>query len=127
MTARILLVEDDDLLRELLEMALSIEGFDVSVAEEGQQGLERVCSERFDLVLLDLMMPLMDGFGFMQLLGERVSDPPPVLVLSASGTAAIAEKVLRAGACGVVRKPVDTDELIRAIHKTLAECATRPG
>ncbi len=104
-----------------------MEGFDVSVAEQGRHGLERVCSEPFDLVLLDLMMPLMDGFEFMQLIRERHPNPPPVLVLSASGTAVVAEKVLRTGACGVVRKPVDTDELVRIIHKTLAECASPPG
>jgi len=115
----ILLVEDDELLRELLEMTLSVEGYTVTPAAHGVEGIECLRRERFDLVLLDLMMPFMDGVRFLRILVADVPDPPPVIVMSAHGTGALARDVLDVGAEAVVRKPVDTAELLDTIARVL--------
>ncbi|MES2494273.1 MAG: response regulator [Pseudomonadota bacterium] len=112
---RILLVDDDELLRELLELTLSLEGHEVALASNGVEGIELVRRERFDLALLDLMMPFMDGVRFLRTLDAESADPPPVIVMSAAGTGELAREVLDAGAKAVVQKPVDIEALLATI------------
>jgi len=122
---RILLVDDDELLRELLEMTLSVEGFEVALAAHGAEGIECVRRERFDLILLDLMMPFMDGVRFLLTLAAEIESPPPVVVMSAAVTGNLARDVLRAGAAAVVHKPVDAAELLDTIALVISPSAHR--
>ena len=123
---RILLVDDDELLAELLEMTLSIEGYDVAVCTNGAEGIKRLQHDQFDVVVLDLMMPFMDGLQFMRVLTGMAS-PPPVVVLSAVGKGDLVRDVLAAGAKAVVAKPVETDELLGTIQRVVMAGAHPQG
>jgi DNA-binding response OmpR family regulator len=112
--ARLLLIDDDELLRELLAMRLEIEGHEVVAVDHGAAGIEALRRERFDLVVLDLMMPVMDGVRFMRLLNGEMA-PPPVIVLSAAGRGDLERDMLAAGVGAVLRKPVDMQQLVARI------------
>ena len=116
---RILIVDDDELLQELLALHLEVEGYEVLSAPDGRAALEMLRQERPDLILLDLMMPVMDGLRFMRTLRE-VPAPPPVVVLSAAGGDHQRERDVRAaGAHAVVRKPIEPGALVDCIRATL--------
>lgn len=113
---RVLLVEDDPLLRELLEMLLSLEGLEVVQAENGLVALEKLQRGGVGLVVLDLMMPLMDGLRFLEEFSRLPPDRPPVLVLSANSDAETAERARIAGAAAIARKPVDQENFIATVR-----------
>lgn len=71
MAKKILIVDDDQYLRELYEEILQEEGFSVSTAEEGYSGLEMISKNKYDLVLLDIMMPKLDGIGVLKQIQEK--------------------------------------------------------
>ncbi|HEX2079558.1 MAG TPA: response regulator transcription factor [Longimicrobium sp.] len=115
---RVLIVEDDPDLGFGLRTTLEIEGYTAEVAEDGLQGLQRAREERPDLVILDLMLPGMDGYRVLRTLraeGNRV----PVLILTARGEEA--DKVLgfRSGADDYVTKPFGLLELLARVEALL--------
>lgn len=116
---RVLIIDDDKVLQDLLALYLKVEGFKVLKAADGRDGLQRLRDERVDLVLLDLMMPAMDGMAFVRALKETES-PPRVLVLSAAGFGLIDRDLRAAGVRGVVRKPVAPADLVRHVRDALA-------
>lgn len=113
--SRVLVVEDDDILRDLLSLLLEMEGFEVLTSVNGAQGLEVLQRTEVDVVVLDLMMPVMDGFKFMIALGVQ-SPRPRVIVLSAAAEGAQAAELLLAGVDAVVRKPVDFKDLLAQLR-----------
>jgi DNA-binding response OmpR family regulator len=119
-TNRILIVEDDDAIRSTLSDLLELEGYDVQSKENGQEGLNFLHSttELPDLILLDLMMPVLDGFGFCELKEQSLNiSHIPVIIMSADGH--ITEKKRRAKAKDYLKKPLDFDELLQAIKNVL--------
>src|SRR5262245_22126786 len=102
--ARVLIVEDNPDLAFGLRTGLEIEGYEVSIADNGESGLQRALTWRPDLVMLDLMLPGMDGYRVLRQLRDSGSDVP-VLILTARGEEA--DKVLgfRLGADDYVTKP----------------------
>lgn len=82
--AKILLVEDDLFLRDIYLEALTTEGFSVSAAEDGEQGFGKIQQEAWDLVLLDLMLPKLDGFGVLKKARETgaISNVKKVVILT---------------------------------------------
>jgi DNA-binding response OmpR family regulator len=97
--AKILIVEDDKFLRELIAKKLKNEGFDVVEAIDGEEGLKKIKEERPDLVLLDLILPGIDGFEVL----ARVKEDPnlaqiPVIILSNLGQREEVERGLKLGA-----------------------------
>lgn len=116
MERRVLLVEDDLLLTELLEMLLLLEGLEVVHAPNGAEALGRLEFGRFDLIVLDLMMPILDGLGFLDRLGTQGTRAPPVLVFSASTNPEIAERARLAGAAAIARKPIDKAEFVALVR-----------
>ncbi len=118
---RILLVEDDPLLSELLEMMLMLEGLDVVMASNGFEALNHLKAEKFQLIILDLMMPLMDGLRFLEELAKSSDEKPLVLILSANSDAATAEKAMKTGASAVARKPVDQDAFLEIVRRLLQQ------
>lgn len=118
MSARILIVEDNPDLSYGLKMTLELEGHEVEIAEDGHSGLERALDARPDLVILDLMLPGMDGYHVLRSLREQGSEVP-VLILSARGEEA--DKVLgfRLGADDYVTKPFGTLELLARVKALL--------
>ena len=78
----ILIVEDESPLAEALKLKLAQEGYDITVAEDGEQALRFVKDKEFDLILLDIIMPKKDGFAFLE---EAQKNPPTIMILSNLG------------------------------------------
>lgn len=119
MTQRILLIDDDELLCEVLASFLEMSGYTVVQAGNGREGLERLDEGAFDLIVLDLLMPEMDGIRFLRNRGDAAS--PPVLVISASATADVVDTLDYPGVVGVVRKPIRPPALLERIAGILGQ------
>ncbi len=117
MATSVLIVEDDKNIQELLQMYLEKEGYAVTVASDGGQGLTKFRAIKPDLVLLDVMMPVMDGFEVCKSI--RAESRIPVIMLTAKGE--LDDKVtgLKAGADDYVTKPFEMQELIARIEAVL--------
>ena len=119
---RVLVVDDDPVIVELLRVNFEIEGFDVVSAGDGREGLERAVLDRPDVVLSDIMMPRVDG---LELVSQLRTDPRtrsmPVILLSAKAQNAEVQQGLEAGADDYVTKPFDPLELIDRVNAVLAK------
>jgi len=119
-SSRILVVEDEENLRNILEFQLRGEGFDVHGVGRGDETLPAVLDWKPDLVLLDLMMPGMDGFTVCrQLRGLDTTQGIPIIVITARGDAATRLQALVAGAHEFVAKPYAWEELLARIQNVL--------
>lgn len=123
--ARILIVDDDGPLAAGLEYNLVRAGHEVVVARDGKTGLSRAVADRPDVVVLDLMLPGLDGFGFLAQF-RATSSVTPVIVLSALGDEATKIRCLESGAADYVTKPFGVGELIARIRLRLAEHPAPP-
>lgn len=124
---RILIIEDDPGLRRLLQKALSQEGHVVEEAEDGLIGLQAHSARPADLIVLDLMLPNLDGFGVLEAL--RPQDEVPVIMLTAMGQERNRLQGFAHGADDYLVKPFSTLELlarIRAIFKRTQRCRNQP-
>jgi DNA-binding response OmpR family regulator len=112
---RVLIVEDDASIRDTLELALAVQGYQVATAANGRDGMVLLREWRPDLIVLDLMMPVMDGRQFR--VEQRLAgcDGVPVLVLTASRNAADSEDAL--GAAERLQKPFDLRYLLDTVNR----------
>jgi two-component system KDP operon response regulator KdpE len=117
MTHRVLLVEDDRPLRDALAATLAGDGFDVRDAASGEEAQARLQAEPPDLVLLDLMLPGIDGMDVLRRL--RTTSDVPVIVLTVRDTKQDKLAALDAGADDYVTKPFDSDELLARVRAAL--------
>ena len=125
MRQKLLIVEDDATVREMLALVLSEAGFDVFTAQDGQAGLDRAWCERPDLILTDLEMPNMDGIQMiLALRREPELQVIPVLVLSAVPQGLLSQ-ARSAGAAEALQKPVQICALIELIRQILSHPAPR--
>src|SRR5687767_3542763 len=117
---RVLVVDDDAGIRQMLSTLLSEEGFEISTAPNGQEGLNRAVESVPDVVLLDVMMPDLDGLEVCRQLRSRPKTRY-VCILLVTAKAGSGDKVagLKAGADDFVTKPFDPEELIERIHTSL--------
>ena len=115
--ATILVVEDDVYVRQTIEWALEDEGLAVETAANGQQALEWVSRRKPGLVILDMGLPIVDGFGVADGRRPVYGDGMPILTVSAEGRAA--EKARRVGAVDYLHKPFEIDALIGAVRRAL--------
>jgi two-component system response regulator MprA len=115
--ARILIVEDDRRVRETIRWALEEEGFLVETAADGRRALERATLSRPELVVLDMMLPVLDGAAVADGLRTAYSDPPPILLLTADGRPE--QKARRVGAYAHLAKPFEVDDLVAAVRRGL--------
>lgn len=118
MNARVLIVEDELPMRTALQDCLAAEGYRVLTAADGAAGLRRTVEEKPDLVLLDVMLPQLDGFAFCAEL-RRLSISTPVLMLTAKGQVEDRVTGLDAGADDYLVKPFSTDELLARVRALL--------
>ena len=117
---RILIVEDRDSLRRMLERALTQEGYEVTTAADGPEGIRRVREQPFDLVLTDLKLP--DASGLEVLAASRDAQPRvPVVVLTGYGTVGTAVEAMKLGAFDFLEKPVELDDLARLIERAIGD------
>ena len=115
---RILIVEDELPMRTALTDVLAAEGYRVMGAADGELGLRRALQEKPDLILLDIMMPRMDGFAVCAELRRR-SNPVPILMLTAKGMVEDRVHGLDAGADDYLVKPFSTEELLARVRALL--------
>jgi DNA-binding response OmpR family regulator len=115
---RILIVEDELPMRTALQDLLQAEGYRVLTAADGQSGLQRALTEKPDLILLDIMMPRLDGYAVCQEL-RRLSNPVPVLMLTAKGQVEDRVMGLDVGADDYLVKPFSTEELLARVRALL--------
>jgi two-component system response regulator MtrA len=120
--ARILLVEDDPSIREVTAIGLGAAGFAVTTAVDGVEGLDRFRADPFDLILLDIMLPRLDGYEVTRQI--RKTSTVPVVMLTARGDTMDVVVGLEAGADDYVRKPFDLPELIARIRAALRRAGT---
>lgn len=120
MSPRILIIDDDQILAGLLQLTMELEGFDVTVEHDGEAGLKRLAAERFDLVLLDLIMPKVDGIKFLRLLADSGDQRPPIMIISSAIDEGNVGKFRSLGVVDIARKPVEPAELITRAKAILA-------
>lgn len=121
MIKTVLTVDDSRTMRDMLMLALKDAGYRVVQAEDGVHGLEVLQAERPDIVITDINMPRMDGFGFIE--GMRANPDhkaTPVLVLTTESDAAKKQRAREAGATGWIVKPFDPIKLVDAVRRVAA-------
>ena len=116
--SRILIIEDELPMRTALADVLTGEGYRVLTAADGEEGLRRALDEHPDLILLDLMMPRLDGYAVCAEL-RRLKNPVPILMLTAKGQLEDRVKGLDLGADDYLRKPFSTEELLARVRALL--------
>ncbi len=123
MSRKILVVDDEEAISLALEFLLQRAGYEVAVASEGNEALEKVVTWHPDLVLLDIMMPGRDGFEVCQAVRERSDLPrqPKIVMLTAKGREIDRTKGLAVGADDYLVKPFSTEELLERVARHLAE------
>jgi len=125
---KILITDDDPVIIELLQVNLEFEGYDVITAADGLEAVERASRDAPDLVILDIMMPRMDGWTAR---AEMLKDPRtaeiPVIFLSARAQQADLRKGYESGVAAYVTKPFEPVELLDLIEQILAGTYSRPG
>lgn len=120
MTQSVLIVDDEPMARTLLRLMLVRAGFNVSEAEDGFDALEKVEASQPDIILLDVMMPGMDGFSVCEALRQREETATlPIIMLSAKTDLDSINKGLRVGATKYLTKPISPEELSRHVNDVL--------
>ncbi|MDK7180700.1 MULTISPECIES: response regulator transcription factor [Corynebacterium] len=122
---KILVVDDEQAVRESLKRSLRFNGYDVEQAEDGEKALEAIAIHRPDLVILDVMMPKLDGLGVCRILREQ-GDHTPVLMLTARDDVADRVGGLDAGADDYLPKPFALEELMARIRSLLRRTREKP-
>ena len=117
MALNVLIVEDDRNIAELLQMYLEKEGYAVTVAFDGGEGLAKYRTVKPDLVLLDVMMPVMDGWGVCKAI--RAESQTPIIMLTAKGETDDKVAGLRSGADDYITKPFEMKEVLARIEAVL--------
>jgi two-component system alkaline phosphatase synthesis response regulator PhoP len=114
----ILLVEDEENLHEALKLNLELEGFEVTSSYDGAKALEAINNEYFDLIILDIMLPEIDGIGVLETIRVH-NNPVPVLILSARNNSADRVLGLKKGADDYLTKPFNLEELLLRVQKLI--------
>jgi CheY-like chemotaxis protein len=118
---RILLADDEEDIKTVVTMFLQSEGYEVATAFDGLDALEKIRSEKPDLILLDIMMPVLDGYEVCKRLK---ADPQtaniPIVMLSAAAHTTSISRALSAGAVDYIVKPFEPEKLVERIQQVLA-------
>lgn len=122
--SKILLVEDNEMNRDMLSRRLERKGLQVIVAVDGQQGIEMAQAEKPDLILMDMSLPILDGWAATRLLKANPQTKLiPIIALTAHAMAGDQEKCLEAGCDDYDTKPVEFNRLLGKIHALLTKGA----
>jgi CheY-like chemotaxis protein len=119
-TQTLLIVEDNETLREALASLLQKEGYQVVLAANGSHALGHLQAGIVpDLILLDLFMPVLDGWRFLQVLQQKASQPPVPIIVMTGSTDAAREWAQTQGCASFVSKPIDPAELLHEVRRLL--------
>jgi len=122
--ARLLLVEDNEMNRDMLSRRLQRKGYEILIAVDGQEGVDKARQEKPDLILLDMSLPVMDGWEAARLLkGEDGTRTIPIIALTAHAMSGDREKAIEAGCDEYDTKPVELPRLLEKIQTLLARAA----
>ncbi|HVF12315.1 MAG TPA: response regulator [Actinomycetota bacterium] len=122
MTTRILIVDDEPSLLRVLQVNLELEGYETMLAGDGGTAIQRIRSEEPELVLLDVMMPVMDGWEVLSSISE--SNPrrkPKIIIMTAKAGAHDLVKGLQLGADRYVTKPFEVEDILETVRSLLAQ------
>jgi two-component system NtrC family sensor kinase len=118
--ARILLVDDNPAVTQLIIDILSLDGYDVDTAPNGIAALEKIEGRRYDLILTDLHMPELDGAGLYRELAKRQTHPPQkIIFLTGTAGTSKAHRLVQETGLPVLRKPFNLVELLELVRKVL--------
>lgn len=116
----LLVVDDDEMNRDMLSRRLTRRGYTVVIAEDGQQGVDMATSERPDLILMDMSLPVMDGWEATRRIKEsEATKSIPVIALTAHAMSEDRDQALAAGCEDFDTKPVELDRLLEKINRLL--------
>ncbi|MBI3341684.1 response regulator [Candidatus Curtissbacteria bacterium] len=127
MATRILLIEDDQLVREAYEEALRGEGFDVEIAADGQEGLNKARLGGYSIILLDMMLPKIDGLGILRGLRQeppQVKNGPVLLLTNLSHDPVINQAMDLGASAALIKSDIDPGLLIESIKAYVAAGGT---
>lgn len=114
---KILVVEDEDILRETYELILSTEPYIVDTARNGQEALDACQAQHYDLILLDIMMPVMDGVAFLESIQDLDIGDPKIILLTNLSTGSELENALRLGAqSNILKSSISPKQLLTTIR-----------
>lgn len=120
MSKTILTVDDSRMMREMLLMVLQGAGFNVVQAEDGEEGLAVLGPAKPDLIITDINMPKLDGYGFIEgVRNDAAYRATPILVLSTESSAEKKARARAAGATGWIVKPFDPEQLVATLQRVL--------
>jgi DNA-binding response OmpR family regulator len=125
----VLVVDDDPVIMRLLEVNFEMEGYTVVTATDGRQALDRIAAAPPDLVVCDIMMPVVNGLEVVETLrqsGDEKLERLPVILLSAKAQASEVQKGLDVGADDYITKPFDPLELIERVQALLHTSQSQP-
>jgi two-component system, cell cycle response regulator DivK len=118
---RVLLVEDNEMNRDMLSRRLMRRGFQVTVAEDGQAGVEMAATESPDIILMDMSLPVLDGWEATRRLKARPETQAiPLIALTAHAMAGDRDRALQAGCDDYDTKPIEFERLLEKIDRLLA-------
>lgn len=120
MNANIIIIDDDDDLRRLLKRCFENEGYNVDTASDGLEGLEKINTQKYDLIILDIMLPKMNGIELLEKL--RKESILPVILLSAKEQEMDIVDGLKSGADDYITKPFRLSEIVARVESVLRRC-----
>jgi two-component system, cell cycle response regulator DivK len=124
---KILLVEDNEMNRDMLSRRLRRRGYEVLIAEDGQQGVDMARAEQPDLVLMDMSLPVKDGWeATREIKADAALAAMPIIALTAHAMAGDRERVLAAGCDDYDTKPIDLERLLGKITSLLGPAPLQP-
>ncbi len=121
---KVLVVDDDQGIRELVATALSEEGYEVSGAADGAEALDRIAETQPDLILLDMRMPVMDGWEFARRYRSVPAPHAPIVIVTAALD--VAKDAKEIGADGFLAKPFQLDELVALVERHAGPATNGP-
>ena len=122
---KILLIEDNELNRDMLSRRLIRKGFEVILAEDGERGLELARAQKPDLILMDMSLPVMDGWAATrEIRADREIARTPIIALTAHAMSGDRERAIEAGCDDYDTKPVDLQRLVDKIHALVGPLPT---
>jgi DNA-binding response OmpR family regulator len=126
MPGKVLIVDDNPDILTLLRTNLQAAGFDTAEAANGQVALRKIDSEKPNLILLDLMMPVLDGWGVLERLKLR-QELPPIIVISASDSPSNIDRAQQLGVTAYVTKPFNLVGLVELVQSVTAQSEPEPA